>query len=61
MAKKALIEKSKRTPKFSTRARNRCQLCGRPRGFMRMFKMCRICFRSKASEGILPGVKKTSW
>lgn len=61
MAKKALIEKSKREPKFSTRCRNRCQLCGRPRAFMRMFKMCRICFRKNASQGLLPGVKKTSW
>jgi small subunit ribosomal protein S14 len=61
MAKKALVEKSNREPKFSTRFRNRCQLCGRPRGFMRLFKMCRICFRRNASQGILPGVKKTSW
>ncbi|OGB84212.1 30S ribosomal protein S14 type Z [candidate division TM6 bacterium RIFCSPHIGHO2_12_FULL_32_22] len=61
MAKKALIEKSKREPKFSTRSRNRCQLCGRPRGFMRMFKMCRMCFRKNAAQGILPGVKKASW
>jgi small subunit ribosomal protein S14 len=61
MARKALIEKSKRTPKFEVRRRNRCQLCGRPRGFIRMFKMCRLCFRSNALKGLLPGVKKTSW
>jgi len=61
MAKKALIEKSKRTPKFSTRQRNRCQQCGRPRGFLRLFLLCRICFRKKALEGLLPGVKKASW
>jgi len=61
MARKALIEKSKRVPKFSTRQRNRCQSCGRPRGFMRMFMLCRICFRKNALEGLLPGVKKTSW
>ncbi len=61
MARKALIEKSKKTPKFSTRVRNRCQCCGRPRGFLRMFKLCRICFRKYALEGLLPGVKKASW
>ncbi len=61
MARKALIEKSKRTPKFATRKRNRCQLCGRPRGFMRMFEMCRLCFRGLALKGMLPGVKKASW
>ncbi len=61
MAKKALIEKAKLEPKFSTRAYNRCQLCGRPRAFMRLFKMCRMCFRKHALEGQLPGVKKTSW
>jgi small subunit ribosomal protein S14 len=61
MARKALIEKAKREPKFSTRHRNRCQLCGRPRGYMRIFKMCRLCFRSNALKGFLPGVKKTSW
>lgn len=61
MAKKALIEKSKREPKFEVRARNRCQLCGRPRGYMRFFMMCRICFRKNALDGLLPGVKKVSW
>lgn len=61
MAKKSLIEKAKKTPKFSSRAYNRCQLCGRPRGFMRFFSLCRLCFRKHASAGVLPGVKKTSW
>jgi small subunit ribosomal protein S14 len=61
MARKALIEKSKRIPKFAVRHRNRCKLCGRPRGFMGMFQMCRLCFRTLASNGLLPGVKKTSW
>ena len=61
MAKKCLIEKSKRTPKFSTRQRNRCSQCGRPRGYMRMFALCRLCFRKYALEGLLPGVKKASW
>lgn len=61
MARKALIEKANKTPKFSVRARNRCQLCGRPRAYMRDFMLCRLCFRKYALEGALPGVKKTSW
>lgn len=61
MARKALIEKTKREPKFAIRHRNRCQLCGRPRGYMRIFMMCRLCFRKNALQGLLPGVKKTSW
>jgi small subunit ribosomal protein S14 len=61
MAKKSLIEKSNKEPKFAVRAYNRCKLCGRPRGYMRMFSMCRICFRKNALNGLLPGVKKTSW
>ena len=61
MAKKSLIEKSKREPKFSVRAYNRCKLCGRPRGYMRIFNMCRICFRLNATRGVLPGVRKASW
>jgi small subunit ribosomal protein S14 len=61
MATKALIEKAKRTPKFAVRARNRCMLCGRPRGYIRIFMMCRLCFRKLAHSGVLPGVKKASW
>ena len=61
MARKALIEKSNKTPKFDVRKRNRCQLCGRPRGYMRFFQLCRLCFRKHALAGLLPGVKKTSW
>ncbi len=61
MARKALIEKSNKTPKFLVRAKNRCKLCGRPRGYMRIFMMCRLCFRKMALDGLLPGVKKTSW
>lgn len=61
MARKALIEKSQKTPKFATRKRNRCLTCGRPRGFMRFFAMCRLCFRKLASNGMLPGVRKASW
>ncbi len=61
MAKKSLIEKSNKTPKFAVQAYNRCKLCGRPRGYLRMFNMCRICFRKNALKGFLPGVKKASW
>lgn len=61
MARKALIEKANKPPKFSTRVRNRCKLCGRPRAYMRLFDMCRMCFRQLALKGELPGVKKASW
>jgi small subunit ribosomal protein S14 len=61
MAKKALIEKTKRTPKFGVRHRNRCGRCGRPRGFLRKFGLCRICFREKSLKGEIPGVRKSSW
>ena len=61
MARKALVEKANKTPKFAVRAYNRCQLCGRARAYLRIFKMCRICFRANALEGKLPGVKKVSW
>ena len=50
-----------KAPKFSTRAYNRCHICGRPRGYMRDFQMCRICFRELASMGKIPGVTKSSW
>ncbi|MCH7623342.1 MAG: type Z 30S ribosomal protein S14 [Nitrospinae bacterium] len=61
MAKKSLIAKSKRTPKFAVRNYNRCKVCGRPRGFLRKFGMCRICFRERALRGEIPGVTKASW
>jgi len=61
LAKKSLIAKSKRTPKFVTRRRNRCRLCGRPRGYIRDFALCRICFRKLARQGEIPGVVKASW
>lgn len=61
MAKQALIEKAKRTPKFKARKYNRCQLCGRPRGYIRKFGLCRICFRELAHRGLVPGVTKSSW
>jgi small subunit ribosomal protein S14 len=61
MARKALIEKSKREPKFGVRRHNRCQRCGRPRAFLRKFGICRICFREMSLRGEIPGVRKSSW
>jgi len=61
MAREALIQKSRKKPKFSTRTITRCQLCGRKRGYMRRFELCRICFRELASKGDIPGVRKASW
>ena len=61
MAKKALINKQQRTPKFKVRGYTRCQRCGRPHAVFRKFKLCRICFRELSHAGELPGVKKASW
>ena len=61
MAKKSLMNKAARKPKFPARRYNRCPLCGRPRAFLRKFQMCRICFRSLALRGEIPGVIKASW
>ena len=61
MAKKCLRNKQRMKPKFGVRAYNRCKLCGRPRGYMRRFKVCRICFREMASKGFIPGLVKASW
>ena len=61
MARKAMIAKAKKKPKFSTRAINRCFKCGRIHGYMRNFDLCRICFREMANKGEVPGVKKASW
>ncbi|MBN2255989.1 MAG: type Z 30S ribosomal protein S14 [Deltaproteobacteria bacterium] len=61
MAKKSLIAKTKRTKKFAVREYNRCPLCGRPRAYYRKFDMCRLCLRKLASNGLLPGVIKSSW
>ena len=61
MARKALIEKHKGKQRFKVREYNRCPLCGRSRGFLRRFAMCRICFRKLASFGQIPGVTKSSW
>jgi small subunit ribosomal protein S14 len=61
MAKKSQIIRARRKAKYKTRQANRCRICGRPRGYMRKFQMCRICFRNLASEGLIPGVTKSSW
>lgn len=61
MARKALIERQKQRPKFAVRWRNRCRVCGRPRGFLRRFELCRVCFRELAHRGQIPGVRKASW
>ncbi|GBD98764.1 30S ribosomal protein S14 type Z [bacterium BMS3Abin07] len=61
MAKTCMIEKSKREPKFKVRAYNRCRICGRPRGYLRKFAMCRVCFRTLSLQGQIPGVTKSSW
>jgi len=61
MAKKSLMIKAQREPKFKVRKYNRCPLCGRPRAFLRRFGMCRICFRQYALRGEIPGVTKASW
>lgn len=60
MAKKSMIYRELRR-KYVTRVRNRCGVCGRPRGYMRRFGLCRICFREYALEGLIPGVSKSSW
>jgi small subunit ribosomal protein S14 len=61
MAKKSMIAKANRTPKFKVRGYNRCRRCGRSRAFIRKFGMCRICVRELAHRGELPGVRKGSW
>ena len=61
MAKKSKIARARRPARFEVREHNRCSICGRPRGFMRRFALCRICFREHALNGELPGVTKSSW
>jgi len=60
VAKKSMIARGKRR-KYKVRERNRCSICGRPRGYMRRFRLCRICFREQAMAGKIPGVVKSSW
>ncbi|NLF72155.1 MAG: type Z 30S ribosomal protein S14 [Candidatus Anammoximicrobium sp.] len=61
MASKSKIAKSRRVAKFATRQKRRCRLCGRPRAVYRKFGICRICFRKLADQGLIPGVRKSSW
>jgi small subunit ribosomal protein S14 len=61
MASERAFAKMRRAPKYKVQHRNRCGVCGRPRGYIRHFNMCRVCFRERAHRGELPGVKKSSW
>jgi small subunit ribosomal protein S14 len=61
LAKKSLVIKQQRKPKFTTQHYNRCMRCGRPRAYFRKFQLCRICMRELAHRGELPGVTKASW
>jgi small subunit ribosomal protein S14 len=61
MSRTCLEVKSRRTPKYAVRHRNRCELCGRPRAYYRKFRICRLCFRKMAHKGEIPGVRKASW
>ena len=61
MARRAMIIKSERKPKFMTRKVRRCRTCGRPRSVLRKFGLCRICFRERALAGYIPGVIKATW
>ena len=61
MAKKSMIAKAARKPKFGVRAYTRCNRCGRPRAVYRKFMLCRVCFRELAHQGELPGIRKASW
>jgi small subunit ribosomal protein S14 len=61
MARLGLVVRASRKPKFSSRKVNRCQLCGRERGYIRDFGVCRLCFRELAHKGEIPGIRKASW
>lgn len=61
MAKESDKVKFQKKQKYQVRQRNRCQICGRARGFIRKFALCRLCFREMAHRGELPGVIKASW
>ena len=61
MATTAWVAAMRKKPKFAIRIRNRCRRCGRGRGYLRKFQMCRICFRNLALQGLIPGVTKSSW
>jgi len=61
MATKAWVNKAHEKPKFSSRSVRRCEICGRSHAVYRKFKLCRLCFRKLAHEGMIPGVRKASW
>jgi small subunit ribosomal protein S14 len=61
VATKNDLQRMKLKPKFAVRARQRCRRCGRPRGYIRKFGLCRLCFRQMAHEGLIPGLRKASW
>ena len=61
MAKKSLVVKQGRKPRYRTQAYSRCSRCGRPRAVYRKFGLCRICLRNLAHEGVIPGMTKSSW
>jgi small subunit ribosomal protein S14 len=61
VARTSQMAKLLKKPKFRIRHRNRCRICGRPRGFLRKFQLCRLCFRQLALRGDIPGVIKSSW
>jgi len=61
MAKISKIVRNQKKLKYASRKRNRCRLCGRSRGYLRQFGLCRLCFRELANKGELPGVTKASW
>jgi small subunit ribosomal protein S14 len=61
MAKKSLVNKQQRTPRYKVRQYSRCRRCGRPRAVDRKFGLCRICLRELAHNGEIPGMTKSSW
>lgn len=61
MAKTSVRARAEKAPKFKSRVVRRCFKCGRKRGYMRDFDLCRVCFRELANEGMIPGIKKSSW
>jgi small subunit ribosomal protein S14 len=61
VAKKSLIAKAKREPRFDVRRYTRCNRCGRPWAVDRRFVLCRVCLRELAHEGVIPGMTKSSW
>lgn len=61
MAAESQMQKALKKPRYKVRQRNRCRRCGRPRGYLRRFGLCRLCFRELAHDGLLPGVRKASW